>query len=126
MKVLKKILIVLAIAFIIIGMFLLGKNGLNYSEGYTKGILIDTAKQYISYLIIATAVILLYFAIKYNKKGVIKVLATSIIAIIATALLILAIMAITKIPTSRLFFSVMLGGYVSCILSLSANFEGNT
>lgn len=126
MKVLKKILIILAIAVIIIGMFLLGKNGLNYSEGYTKDILVDTAKQYISYLTIATAVILLYFAIKYNKKGIIKVLATSIIAIIVTALLILAVMAISRLPISRLFFSVMLVGYVSCILSLTANFEENT
>lgn len=126
MKTIKKILIVLAIAIIIVGMFLLGKNGLNYANGYTKNVLIETSKEYAKYIGISTAVILLYFAIRYNKHGVVKVIITSILGIAATLLFILAVMAISRIPISRLFFSVMLGGYVSCIIALSANFEGNT
>lgn len=36
MKTTKKILLICVVIIIIAGMFLLGKNGLNYADGYTK------------------------------------------------------------------------------------------
>ena len=59
MKTVKKILLIICVLVIAVGMFLLGKNGLNYIDGYTKNILIDNAKQYANYIGIATIIILL-------------------------------------------------------------------
>ena len=126
MKTLKKILIVLCILVIIVGMFILGRNGLNYQEGYTQNILLETAKQYTVFIAISTIIILVYFAIRYNKQGIIKVIATSALGILGAMALVLAIFAIAKMPITRIFFPIMLTTYVSGIIVLTTNFEENT
>lgn len=126
MKTLKKILIVLCILVIIVGMFILGRNGLNYQEGYTQNILLETAKQYTVFIAISTIIILVYFAIRYNKQGIIKVIATSALGILGAMALVLAIFAIAKMPITRIFFPIMLTTYVSSIIVLTTNFEENT
>lgn len=126
MKTLKKILIILCVVIITIGMFFLGKEGLNYSDGYTQDLLLETAQDYLLYAGIATAVILLYLVIRYNKQGVAKVATISILGIIGTILLILAIMAMAKIPTNRVVFPIMLLGYISSIVVITYNFEKNS
>lgn len=126
MKTFKKILIVLCILVIIVGMFILGRNGLNYQEGYTQNILLETAKQYTVFIAISTIIILVYFAIRYNKQGIIKVIATSALGILGAMALVLAIFAIAKMPITRIFFPIMLTTYVSSIIVLTTNFEENT
>lgn len=125
MKTIKKILTVIAIIIMIVGMFILGRNGFNYVEGYSSEMLLETAKQYILYVSIATAIVLLYFAIKYSKKGKGKVLVTSILAILGTLVFTVAVIAIARMPVSRLFFPIVLAAYVSSLMMISANFEEN-
>lgn len=125
MKVIKKILIILAIVIMIIGMFLLGKNGLNYADGYTKNILLSTAREYILYVTISTIIILIYLAIKYNKQGIAKVIFTSIIGIVGTLVFTLAIITITRMPVTRIIFSILIASYVASIIAVTANFETN-
>lgn len=123
MRTVKKILLIICVLVIAVGMFLLGKNGLNYIDGYTKNILIDNAKQYANYIGIATIIILLYYSIRYYKKGVFKILGTSILGIMGSIVFVLALMAIIRMPINRLFFPIMLATYVASIIALSANFE---
>ena len=126
MKTVKKILMVLCILVIIVGMFILGRNGLNYQEGYTQNILLETAKQYTVFMAISTVIILVYFAIRYNKQGVVKVIVTSVLGILGAMAFVLALFAIIKLPITRIFFPIMLATYVSSIIVLTTSFEENT
>lgn len=126
MKIFKKVLIVIYAIIIAVGIFMLVKSGLNYSENYTQHLLLETAIQYTLYVGISTAIILIYFAIRYYKKGVLKVLLVSILGIIGTIIFVLAIMAILRMPITRLFFPIMIGAYVASIIAISAYFEENT
>ncbi len=126
MKTLKKILMILCILVIIVGMYMLGAKGFNYKKGYTQNILLETASQYTFFIILSTAIILIYFVIRYNKQGIVKVLVTSILGIIGALALVVAIIAITRMLVDRLFFPIMLTTYVSSIIVLSSNFEENT
>ena len=126
MKTVKKILMVLCILVIIVGMFILGRNGLNYQEGYTQNILLETAKQYTVFMAISTVIILVYFAIRYNKQGVVKVIVTSVLGILGAMAFVHALFAIIKMPITRIFFPIMLATYVSSIIVLTTSFEENT
>ena len=126
MKTVKKILMVLCILVIIVGMFILGRNGLNYQEGYTQNILLETAKQYTVFMAISTVIILVYFAIRYNKQGVVKVIVTSVLGILGAMAFVLALFAIIKMPITRIFLPIMLATYVSSIIVLTTSFEENT
>lgn len=126
MKTVKKILMILCILVIIVGMFILGKNGLNYQNGYSKNILLETARQYTIFVAISTAIILIYFVIRYNKQGIVKVIVTSILGILGGVAFVIAILAISKMPITRIFFPIILATYVSSIIVLASNFEENT
>ena len=123
MKTTKKILLICVIIIIIAGMFLLGKNGFNYADGYTKNILLDTAKAYIPYVGISTLIIIIYFAIRYYKQGVIKVLTTSILGMLGAILFTISVITISKMPVTKIIFSIIIGTYVASILAITANFE---
>lgn len=123
MKTTKKILLICVVIIIIAGMFLLGKNGFNYVDGYTKNILLDTAKAYIPYVGISTLIIIIYFAIRYYKQGVIKVLATSILGMLGAILFTISVITISKMPVTKIIFSIIIGTYVASILAITANFE---
>lgn len=123
MKTTKKILLICVVIIIIAGMFLLGKNGFNYADGYTKNILLDTAKAYIPYVGISTLIIIIYFAIRYYKQGVIKVLATSILRMLGAILFTISVITISKMPVTKIIFSIIIGTYVASILAITANFE---
>ena len=116
MKTFKKILMILCILIIIVGMYMLGAKGLHYKQGYSKNMLIDTAKQYTVFAVMSTSIILIYFVIRYNKQGIIKVLATSILGILGAMILVLAVLAISRMEVSRFFFPIMLTTYVSSII----------
>lgn len=126
MKILKKVLVVICLAIIGVGAFIVVKNGFQYAEGYTKNMLIETAKQYIPYTAIATAIILLYLGIRYNNKGIIKVLAKTILGIVGTLAVLLSILVIVKFPMSRIVFPIMLVAYVASIIVSTAMLEENT
>ena len=125
MKTLKKILIIVCVIIIAVGMFFLGRQGLNYAEGYTQNMLLETIKDYALYEGISTAIILIYLIIRYSKQGIIKVAVTSALGIAGAMALVLAIMSIAKVPTTRLFFPIMLVNYVSSLLVVSSHFEKN-
>lgn len=126
MKTIKKILIIVSVIIIAIGMFILGKYGLNYADGYTKDILLETVKSYIGYVCIATVIILVYIMIRYSKKyGITKVLVTTILGIVGAIALVVAIMAIIKMPVTRVIFPILLGTYASSLIVVSAYFEEN-
>lgn len=88
--------------------------------------LVETAKQYIPYITISTAIILLYLGIRYNNQGIIKVLAKTIAIIIVALAVLSAILVIIKFPMSRIVFPIMLVAYVSSIIVSTAMLEENT
>lgn len=126
MKTIKKVLLVICVITIAIGMFILGRQGLNYVEGYSQNILLETVKDYALYVGIATALILIYFVIKYIKQGIVKVAVTSILTLVATIAFVLSIIAIIKMPVTRIIIPIMLVSYISSLILLSAHFERNT
>lgn len=126
MKTFKKILITMCVIIIAIGMFVLGKQGLNYTEEYSKSRLIATITEFVKFMIIATTVIIVYLAIRYNRQGVLKIIITSILGIVGAMVFVVAVVAIIKMPITRLFFSIILGTYVSSLIVLSSSFEANT
>ena len=126
MKTIKKILLYISLIIIVIGMILLGKNGLRYAQGFTANILVDILKQYILYIGISTLLILIYLAIKYSKLGTLKVLAISILSIIGALALVIAIFTIANFYVSRIFISILLTTYVASIIILTAYFEEKT
>ena len=125
MKAMKKILLIFCIIVIIIGMFILGRNGLNYEDGYSEGLLIGTVKSYTLFVSISTAIITVYLVIRYQKQGKIKVLITTILSIIGAILLATSIIAISRMYASRMIVSILLITYVSSIIALTAYFEEN-
>lgn len=125
MKTFKKILLIICVIIIAVGMFILGRQGLNYADGYTKNMLIETVKDYAIYAGIATAVVFIYLVIRYSKQGILKVAVTSVLGIVGAITLTLAVMAIIKMPITRLFFPIMLFAYTSSLMILSSYFEEN-
>lgn len=126
MKTFKKILMVLCVIIIAVGMFILGRQGLNYVDGYSQKLLLDTVQDYTIYAAVASAIILVYLVIRYNKQGAVKVAVTSILGVVGAIAFTLAVMAIIKMPTNRFFFPIMLVTYVSSLIVISSHFEENT
>ncbi len=125
MKTSNKILLAICVIIIAVGMFIVGRMGFNYVEGYTEGMLVDIVKSYIFYVSLASLIILVYFGIRYSKQGVLKVLITSVLGIIGTVALAVAVIAITRMPVNRIFFPIILTAYASSIIILTAYFEQN-
>ena len=83
----------------------------------------DIFKPYITPLIIATIAIIIYMIIRYNKLDMAKVGLKTIISIILAQVVLLSIIAITRIPVGRLTLSMMLVVYVGTLLVLTTKFE---
>lgn len=126
MKTFKKILIIICVIIIAVGMFMLGRQGLNYVDGYTQSLLLDTVEDYVLYIGISIVVILVYLMARYSKQGIIKVAITSILSIVGAVALVIAIMAIIRMQVNRIFFPIMLVTYVCSIIAVSSYFESNT
>lgn len=126
MKTVKKILLIVCVIIIAVGMFILGRQGLSYVDGYTKNLLLETVKDYSVYIGIATAVVLVYLVSRYNKQGAVKVAVTSVLGIVGAIAFVLAVMAIIKMPINIIFFPIILVTYVSSIIVLTSYFEENT
>lgn len=85
----------------------------------------DIVNRYISPIIIATIVILLYFAIKYRKQNWLKVIGLTLAVLIVIEMLAISVIAIVGIPLSLYTIPVLLGLYILTILVLTYIFEKN-
>ena len=73
--------------------------------------------------IIATAIILVYMAIRYRKLGVFKTIGmTALISVVAQAVL-LSVIAITRIPVGRLTIPMVIAIYLLTLIGLTTKFE---
>ena len=83
----------------------------------------DIIKPYIIPFIIATAIILVYMAVRYYPLGMIKtIVKTGITMVLAQAVLI-SVVAITRIPIGRVTIPLVLMVYVLSLLGLTACWE---
>lgn len=83
----------------------------------------DIIKPYVWPFILATAIILVYMAVRYYKLGAIKtILKTAIFLVIAQAVL-LSVIAVARIPIGRLTIPMVLAVYVLSLVGITANLE---
>lgn len=78
--------------------------------------LIDMYKKYIVPLIISGVLVLVYMAIRYYKKGILKVIGRTIILPIFGELFLLSIIAIARIPVGRFTPVLVIAMYIASIL----------
>ena len=78
--------------------------------------LIDMYKKYIVPFTISGILVLVYMAIRYYKKGILKVLGRTIVLPIFGELFLLSIIAITRIPVGRFTPVLIIAMYIASIL----------
>ena len=78
--------------------------------------LIDMYKKYIVPFTISGILVLVYMAIRYYKKGILKVLGRTIVLPIFGELFLLSIIAITRIPVGRFTPVLVIAMYIASIL----------
>ena len=83
----------------------------------------DIIKPYIVPFGIATLITLVYMAIRYRKLGVIKTLLKTIIILIVAQMLLLSIMAITRIPIGIVTIPLVITVYLLTLIGLTTYFE---
>lgn len=83
----------------------------------------DIIKPYIVPFTIATVLILMYMAVKYNKLGTIKVIVKAIITIVLTQAILFSVIAITRIPVGRLTIPMVIVAYFITLITLDEFFE---
>lgn len=76
----------------------------------------DMYKQYVFPFLIAYVLVILYMLIRYYKNGILKVFAKSAITPIVAELLLLSIIAITRIPVGRFIPVLIIMMYIASIL----------
>lgn len=86
------------------------------SEEIPRVRLTDMAKQYLFYTIIATIIVLVYFAIRFRKLGIAKVMLESISTIVFSELLYMAIVAITRASINKIIIIAAFAIYI-CVLT---------
>lgn len=74
--------------------------------------LLDTAKQYQWYVMVATVLILAYFALRYRKLGSVKVLLKSVALFVFAELLYASIVAIVRYPIDKLAIIAAIAIYI--------------
>ncbi|MBO4293083.1 MAG: hypothetical protein J5881_01660 [Clostridia bacterium] len=77
----------------------------------------------ISSFIIATLVIFVYFAIRYKKQGIIKVLATAVIGLGLLELLVSSFIALFRIPVGQNIVSIIYITYGIAMIGITTMFE---
>lgn len=83
----------------------------------------DMYKKYVLPIIISAIVITIYMIIRYHKLGIIKVLTQTILVPIIAELLLLSIIAITRLPLGRFIPILIIMVYIISILYLVRNNE---
>jgi len=77
--------------------------------------IVDMYKKYIVPFVVSGALVLIYMAIRYYKKGIWKVLARTICMPVLAELFLLAVIAITRIPVGRFTPVLVIGMYIASI-----------
>lgn len=83
----------------------------------------DIIKPYIQPFIIVSIIVLIYLAIRYKKLNAIKVLGQSFGIIVLAQIVLLGIMAITRMPIGRLTATAVLIVYILSTYICTAKFE---
>ncbi len=83
----------------------------------------DIIKPYIMPFAIVTIIILIYILIRYRRLGIMVTFFKTILALIVSQVLLLSIIAITRIPIGILTMSMVLTVYVLTLLGIAYNFE---
>lgn len=78
--------------------------------------IIDIYKKYIVPFVISGVLVLIYMSIRYYKKGILKVIARTILIPVFAEMFLLSIIAITRIPIGRFTPVLVIGMYVASIL----------
>lgn len=77
--------------------------------------IVDMYKKYIVPFVVSGALVLIYMAIRYYKKGIWKVLARTICMPVLAELFLLAVIAIARIPLGRFTPVLVIGMYIASI-----------
>jgi preprotein translocase subunit SecF len=85
----------------------------------------DILKTYISPILIVTIAILVYFAIRYHKLGLIKSVVKPGVILILTQLILLSVLAIIRFPMGSLTTPLVLIIYVISLICISRKMEKN-
>ena len=85
----------------------------------------DIIKPYVIPFAIITAIILAYLVIRYNKLNALEVLTQSIGIIVLAQLVLLGIMAITRMPVGKFTIPTVLLVYMFSTYICTAKFEGD-
>lgn len=84
--------------------------------------LTDMAKQYLLFTVIATIVVLVYFAVIYRKLGVKDVLQDAVLTLAFAELLYMSIIAITRFPINKLTVIAAFAIYIVLVIYLNARY----
>lgn len=125
----KKTLISLVIiaAIIIAGIVMMLTTGFKFSSELSEKQIdfSDIIYNYMSPVIIATVLILAYFAIKYRKQNWLKVIGIALGTIVVVIALALSVIVIAGIPLSLYTIPVLIGLYIITVMVLTCIFEKN-
>ena len=83
----------------------------------------DIVKPYIIPLIVATALVLIYMAIRFRKIGVVQVISQVIILSVIAEVLFAGVIAITRFPVNRLVMPGAIIIYITILTVLTGMFE---
>ena len=83
----------------------------------------DIVKPYIMPFVIATAIILVYMAIRYRKLGFIKVILKTIGILVLVQAILLSLIAITRFPVGRLTIPTVITTYLLTLVVLTNKYE---
>lgn len=83
----------------------------------------DIVKPYVVPFGIASLIILVYMAIRYRKLGVIKTLLKTVLILIVVQMVLLSIMAITRIPIGIVTIPLVITVYLLTLIGLTTYFE---
>lgn len=75
----------------------------------------DMYKQYIIPFIITGIIVLIYMLIRYYKSGIVKIIAETILIPVVAELLLLSIIAITRIPVGRFIPILVIAMYIASV-----------
>lgn len=88
--------------------------------------LTDMAKQYVIYISIATILVLVYFAIRFRKLGISKVLIKSVLLLAFSEIFYMAIIAVTRYPIDKPVIIASIAIYLIVLTYLNKNFMAQT
>lgn len=83
----------------------------------------DIVKPYVWPFVIATAIILVYMAVRYYKLGAIKTIIKTAISLVVAQAVLLSVIAIARIPIGRLTIPMVLAVYVLSLVGITGNLE---